>query len=111
MSTNFKNVGDRRADRDPTADTALAARLADPARADAEDAAQRALHSALDDAQDPRRATARRLEVLAAQFGDWAVVADVLQQEDKIEGEALATAVAVEQGRYPTADAWMRANF
>lgn len=106
-----ENLGDVRSHRDPTADSALARRLADPEKAAADDAAARAANAANEAAMDPREATAARIAALAATFGDWAVVADVLQQEDKIDGEELAAAVAGERQRYPTAAAWMRANF
>ena len=109
---NFGNVGDRRAQRDPTKDGALKARLADPIKTAAEDAAVAAEHAAIRAAQDDaiHGATRRRIEALAAQFGEWAIVADVLASEG-LAGEKLALALAKCQAEAPTAAAWMRQNF
>lgn len=112
MGNNFKNVGDLRADRDPTADSALKALLADPAAAAAKDAADKARNAALLAAQQDaiHGATGRRIDALTAQFGDWAVVADVLVS-DGLTGDALAVELAKCKTEAPTASAWMRQNF
>lgn len=111
-SNNFGNLGDRRSQRDPTKDGALKARLADPIKTAAEDAAAAAEHAAIRAAQDDaiHGAAWRRIEALAEQFGEWAVVADVLASEG-YAGDELVAALAKCQAETPTADAWMRQNF
>lgn len=108
------NVGDWRADRDVTADSALAARRADPAKAAADDAANRAKWAADDSAMLAKIAATDALKnaALAAQFGDWAIVADVLSSGPfAVHGDDLRAAVKMAQIDSATPADWMRANF
>lgn len=101
-----------RENRDPTTDSALRWRMENPEAADAADAAQRAANTAALAALDAaiNDGTAERIAALADDFGDWAVVADVLRSEG-LRGDALLAELAKCKQEAPDAAAWMRANF
>ena len=107
-----ETLGDLRDRRDPPADGALKARLADPEKAAQDDASAAERNAAL--AAEQRDAilgaTERRIQALEAKFGDWAVVADVLISEG-LDGDDLESELAECQSEAKTAAEWMRQNF